>query len=421
MSKNITIQEGGVAKQLTVDKLRLKTINSGTEEYLPDDSVSLVKIQVKQNGTYKASDFGAYGISEVNVACTKNGGAATAQADAKVLDTASDVSIAVGGKSRLFSCKFLSTILTAGGFCRWVSEKLVNLGTKSANVDNRVYKAADDGYYGYSQFTLSGVSITTGTDADGNTVVTHTDGSGTVSVRVPDSIVIVSLPSKTVYTDGEQIDFSGMVVKAYLANGDVWTDDNHPDGIIPSAELTLPVTTADASQTPQDEYSDGAGVTARLITYTQYVDTAYNEPDKIRYLSEALGSYNDYPAMLGASQDGFMATFLATRYNGYLYVKGINGNEALNGYYYQQSPPRRSYHYGVFIGTAYTTKTPSGNFELRSVQNVYDWATGIPESTVDPTGAGTMEPVSGVQSIPVQWTRPGDYSTLETSFGITVI
>lgn len=67
MSKNITIQEGGVAKQLTVDKLKTNLASSGTCLWVPEDEVQLTTKTITQNGTYKASDDGYYGYSEVIV------------------------------------------------------------------------------------------------------------------------------------------------------------------------------------------------------------------------------------------------------------------------------------------------------------------------------------------------------------------
>ena len=56
MSKNITIQEGGVAKQLTVDKLKTNLVGSGTCLWVPEDDVQLTTKYITENGTYPASD-----------------------------------------------------------------------------------------------------------------------------------------------------------------------------------------------------------------------------------------------------------------------------------------------------------------------------------------------------------------------------
>lgn len=67
MSKNITIQEGGVAKQLTVDKLKTDIVGGGSCLWVPEDEVQLTTKHISENGTYKASADGYYGYSEVTV------------------------------------------------------------------------------------------------------------------------------------------------------------------------------------------------------------------------------------------------------------------------------------------------------------------------------------------------------------------
>ncbi len=243
MSKTIIIQKNGVAQTLTVDKLRLPDAAGGTKDWLPADGKNLVNLEVKQNGTYRASDFGAYGISEVKVKCTLNGGAATPKATEKLLNALHHPAPAEGGRARTMSAHHLETPQDGGGTVQWVPEEEVALGTKSVNVDNRTYKASDDGKYGYSEFTVSGISIT----KDGDTI-THTDGTGTKTYTLPHHIRVEHGPLKITYHDGEPIDFFDMLVKAYNEDNTVWTDETHPGGVIPLEELILPVTVADYSQ-----------------------------------------------------------------------------------------------------------------------------------------------------------------------------
>jgi len=67
MSKNISIQEGGVAKQLSVDKLQTDLVGGGSQLWVPEDEVHLTTKHISENGTYRASDDGYYGYSEVTV------------------------------------------------------------------------------------------------------------------------------------------------------------------------------------------------------------------------------------------------------------------------------------------------------------------------------------------------------------------
>lgn len=67
MSKNISIQEGGIGKQLTVDKLKTNLAGGGTCLWIPEDDTRLGTKYISENGTYRASSDGLYGYSEVTV------------------------------------------------------------------------------------------------------------------------------------------------------------------------------------------------------------------------------------------------------------------------------------------------------------------------------------------------------------------
>ena len=67
MGKNIIIQEGGVGKQLTADKLKTNLVGGGTCLWVPEDETRLGTKYISKNGTYKASDDDYYGYSEVTV------------------------------------------------------------------------------------------------------------------------------------------------------------------------------------------------------------------------------------------------------------------------------------------------------------------------------------------------------------------
>lgn len=67
MGKNITIQEGGLGVQLTVDKLKTNLVGGGTCLWVPEDSVSLGTKYITADGEYNASSDGYYGYSKVTV------------------------------------------------------------------------------------------------------------------------------------------------------------------------------------------------------------------------------------------------------------------------------------------------------------------------------------------------------------------
>lgn len=157
-----------------------------------------------------------------------------------------NIVIQEGGLSKQMTANKLKTNLVGGGTCLWVPEDETKLGIKIIT-ENGTYKASDDGYYGYSEVTVSGIGSVTGTDGDGDeaTVTPGTDGE-LVITKIPSYIIVDVPPTKTTYADGETIDFTGIVVKAFLKSGEPWSDSSHPDGIIPISELMFPVTTANA-------------------------------------------------------------------------------------------------------------------------------------------------------------------------------
>lgn len=55
-------------------------------------------------------------------------------------------------------------------------------------------------------------------------------------------IRVVTPPAKTLYSEGDTIDFTGIVVKAYEKDGSYVT--GYADGVIPFSELRFPVTVA---------------------------------------------------------------------------------------------------------------------------------------------------------------------------------
>lgn len=406
MSKSIIIQKNGVAQTLTVDKLRLPDAAGGTKNWLPADGKNLVNLEVKQNGTYKASDFGAYGIAEVKVKCTLNGGAATPKATEKPLNALHHPAPAEGGRARTMSAHHLETPQDGGGTVQWVPEAEVALGTKSVNIDNRNYKASDDGKYGYSEFTVSGISIT----KDGDTI-THTDGTGTKTYTLPHHIRVEHPPLKTAYVDGETIDFFDMLVKAYNEDGTVWTDETHPGGVIPLEELILPVTVADYDAQIKTIYNvDAAGTHLLDMKTSGWPDPrSYSKTnDGQAYFAFVYITGDDWnmPILISTTRDAAYETIRETNSGGTV-VESITG------------PNRTVTREGVdfYANTQYALHGTIENAD-RPIYSYFP-STGLAVSyLIDKIIAG--ETSGGGQEIPVQWARPWDGEILEDSFVINV-
>lgn len=172
------------------------------------------------------------------------------------------VAITEGDKSRQFGgVKYLRTKEVGGGTCDWVRLSARKLTTKRVK-KNGTYKASAEkdkygnSYFGFSTFTVAiKKKSTTGKrkdpkhpddpDYDYETEVTEDDEGNLIEKDVPHHIKITTEPTKLNYKDKEKIDTKGMVVKAYLKNGELWEDDKHQGGVIPLKELKISPEKAD--------------------------------------------------------------------------------------------------------------------------------------------------------------------------------
>lgn len=150
-----------------------------------------------------------------------------------------NISIQEGGIGKQLTVDKLKTNLVGGGSCLWVPEDGITLGTKHIS-ENGTFRASADGYYGYSEVTVSGVGSVTGRDPDTGEekqVTVDPQTGDIVETILPVEIRITTLPTKLAYVDGESIDITGIVVKAYKATGGVF-------GTVPNNELSINPTVA---------------------------------------------------------------------------------------------------------------------------------------------------------------------------------
>ena len=349
-----------------------------------------------------------------------------------------NIVIQEGGQGKQLTVDKLKTNLVGGGTCLWVPEDETMLGTKIIT-ENGTYKASDDGYYGYSEVTVNGVGTATGTDSDGDEAVAHTDPETgeLVTKKVPSAIVIDTPPTKTEYSVGETIDYSGMVVKAYLKSGEPWTDSVHQGGIIPTNELILPVTVITGGEEKQKDSRrsdlDISPLPNPIGVRTSYAAQGTNEYGVFEY------KQNDR-FVSGGSGDVALITFGMSENDGlirYLVASSVRGPAGI--YYHDRVGYNKitgeqilDEHTSTFIdaNTSYThngktvyyfngTSNALGTKDLGGVQD-YIW----PNNTAFVGDvAWTMiygDFIQGGSIIPVEWVRPGDGKTLETSFLITV-
>lgn len=111
--------------------------------------------------------------------------------------------------------------------------------TTGNNIKTQAYTpTSSGGNYSGGNYSAGGYSPIGQYEVDGET---FTIGEGTQ----PAAIQIVTPPNKTEYFVGTPIDYTGIVVQLLDGEGNVYTSDAYPDGIIPFDELEFPVDTAD--------------------------------------------------------------------------------------------------------------------------------------------------------------------------------
>lgn len=305
-----------------------------------------------------------------------------------------------GGIGKQLTVDKLRTNLVGGGTCLWVPEDGTSLGTKYIT-ENGTYRASNDGYYGYSEVTVSGIGSVTGKDPDTGEDVTVTKDPDTgeiVETVVAAEIRVTTAPTKTTYTNGENIDFSGIVVHAYSSTG-------RDIGEIPFNELVFPVTKADASA-QGDDWTDGHGVNATLISYTPAPAIG-----GMAYVSRPLGNVGGKNTAYGSvSTPG---QYLMTRYNNANYGCKKTGDGSAD--YFRKTDVEGVGEIWSLNGSSTASMTNNSFRPLGFGDVIYD----LPSSTVDPA---TVDPTSlhAMQSVPVQWTQSGSSTALEASFSINV-
>lgn len=195
MSKNISIAEGGVARQFTVDEVDTPKVGGGMQPFVPKDEVRLTTKHISKNGTYPAASDGYYGFKSVTVNVPGGSGSADSHGKPSGTIPPGDIGSAVIGE-----------------------------------------------------------------DEDGNDAVIGVDKDGKlVKTPIPTTIVLVTPPTKTEYTDGETMDYTGIVVGLKKKDGSTFTDARYPNGHIPMGELIFPVEVAESPIVPVEWVSPYTG------------------------------------------------------------------------------------------------------------------------------------------------------------------
>lgn len=330
-----------------------------------------------------------------------------------------NITINEGGVAKQLTVDKLKTNLVGGSTCLWVPEDGVHLTTKNIT-ENGTYKASDDGYYGYEQVTVNvaGVGTVTGKDGDGDEAVVHADPDTgeLVTDKVPSRIEVVTPPTNPygIYTNGQTISTTGMVVKAYLASGAEY-------GVVPNAEITINPTTAvyDASTDTGgvvDDFPDYAsgGTIESFCSLQAVLQTALSKIPTAYTFSDAgfpsLGGKVGY-VVVSTSSNAFQGKSPLSIY----IFDGLSVGDSISGSVTATVVRTNGIraHDGEEIVITYVDTIASSNVpfigEKTDSQNWYG-------SNIN---AIASQPGSH-QTITVSWPRPHDGKVLETTFEILV-
>lgn len=324
-----------------------------------------------------------------------------------------NITIQEGGVAKQLTADKLKTNLVGGGTCLWVPEDEMTLGTKSIN-ENGTYLASDDGLYGYSQVTVNGIGSATGTIGSGTISGIGGIGSGDIGdqigayidpttgeltiEKIPSSIEVISPPSREsgVYTDGQTIIKSGMVVKAYYETGGEW-------GTVNNNELTLTPSVA----VYDDSSSSSGGYEGDGVFYTSYVGKLVNN-DIVQFLGDINAPEDNRFSIYTRSQSSIGAELCLTQYDGKIY--GCTNGAVIRFQILKNNG-----------GSAQTI----GPTPVEIGEMYYDDLVGYAGvSEVEPSSGGIDDltptwPRSS-QIITVSWPRPVDGTILTDTFEITV-
>lgn len=248
------------------------------------------------------------------------------------------------------------------------------------------------------------------------------------SYGLPESIEIITQPTKLTYTEGEMIDLTGAVVSAKKSNGETWTSSQYPNGHIPLGELVVePRTVNRALVMPEyKRYAATSNIDIRewcspkdIVEYyiNKYPDVKFIGINSM--LSDISRNVSDVPFF--ATLTDFTNDEIAINADTFTFnfLTSITEPVTTNGNVYQQIKyasvlcnweKTADKHTCTFVRVQYSvmSRQPSyyeGHYENngnRSVYNVSSINAIMPDN----------------EAINLSWKRPIDQKELKTSFTI---
>lgn len=398
MNETVIIKEGGLTRRLApIDKLKVNTKDNKDSTWVSAGKANTGVLHASENGIYIASEDGYEAYSEVIVRVTKDSFEGDTSFDDWDYETP-DMDLSNWDPETIEEFENDPEAF----------DEVFNDEEEWKDIDKPIDIKMDNPKI--QDTKISGIDPVTGNEME---VGLDEDGYLTEST-LPSSIKIEVPPDKLQYVDGQPIIFRGMVVKGYTADGELWTDASHPDGVISHSELTFPVTTAiNESEGWDGEYTDGNGLNVLRVTFGPETQktwgyTFYMGPP-VGYVPEGAetGPWSSGGTLRIAASASFSAYI--TEYDNNFFGRGIDGGGRLaekidNGFY------------------GWTGGIGNDDFSVYANKNgtISQYVTAIPKSTVDPRGKSLDDLHPAGQIVPVQYIR-SDGEVLEDSFTIEVL
>ncbi len=284
MSKNIIIQKDGVAQNVTAAKLSTNELGGGSCTWVPEDEAndyaSFGSLSATENGTYIPDENQAgYNSVTVNVQkklapimATENGiyyaneQGVDGFSSVKVnVPSISNISMGVATENGVYDAAengldgYKPFRVMVQDFAATITDP--EDPTKTKEVEIHIPEIPDPGQLPIAEITIpdlpdytidpvSGISSIATIDPltgtlTGDVISVDTEGN-VITSTIPVSMSITTPPTKTSYTEGEVIDYRGIVCTLYNKDGTVFTNERYPDGNVPMSELEYPVSMAPA-------------------------------------------------------------------------------------------------------------------------------------------------------------------------------
>lgn len=410
MSRNPSIQEGGATKTASnVNRLVTALQAGGVCYWVPEDEHMLMTKYAPKNGLYLPADDGVFAFSKVTV--NVPGGAPGM--DVPTLDENGDPMPSPTDPS------YDPTVPTYG----------------PVQVDPTTPSTEIPAIPGGPGSSISGIDPTTGGKA-----VAKVGENGDISIKaMPTIMKITTVPRKTSYTEGDKMDYTGIVCQLFVSEEDVeagnpFTDEKYPDGVIPFSELMFPIEEAYVQKSDIQRYRNREGSLNAILVTTHMEYHTYSAFGKTHRMQDAVSppffTLNGNPAALltgyttiagGDYFHGGIGSMWLTKYDDggglRLYAALESGSDILVGAEYIQ--PSSLWPDGGWGNEITSTWHPQLKKFKRHPSESF-LAFTAPISTIDPEEFDLKDLVSVGTMIPVQWLSPYDGQVHTDEFEVEV-